>query len=128
MAAAAHNWSHGGPSHAPRGGALVRVPAHRLHGAALEAAGAAAREQLSDQQQLAIFHEVVGEMIKDEGDDDKKTWMKDTMASLLILPPRISNIFQQISHRQSRNDQIRGYILRKWLDYKNDLDESLGVS
>ena len=109
MAAAAHRASH----HPPLGG-LVGAAAPGLSSEESAKDEEAARRHLSNQEQLAVFREVVEEMIADTVGEDMKQWLIDTMRPLQYIPPAVFQVFSGGNTGQELKDEIQASIAQRW--------------
>ena len=108
-AAAAHRASY----HPPLGG-LVAAAAPVLSSDESAVDEAARRRHISYQEQLAVFREVVEEIIADTVGEDMKQWLIDTMRPLQEIPSAVSQVFSGENTRQETKDGIRAYISQRW--------------
>jgi len=120
MAAAAHRASH--PSRPPP---LIPAAAPVLSSDESAKDEAAARRQLSDQEQLAVFREVVREMIKTHGDAEAQDWFRDTFNAHRSIP---SDLKKELSagniDAETMQTKCREYLKRSWVVFKDALADS----
>ena len=120
-AAAAHRAFH----HPPPG--LVAAAAPELSSDESAKDKEAARRHLSNQEPLAVFREVVREMIADTEDEDMKQWLRETMRPLQDIPSAVSQVFSGENTRQGLKDEIRAYISQRYRQ-QFDFEKSFGGS
>jgi hypothetical protein len=109
IAAAAHRASH----HPPLAG-LVAAAAPGLSSDESAVDEAARRRHISDQEQLAVFREVVEEIIADTVGGDMKQWLIDTMRPLQDIPSAVFQVFSGGSTGQELKDEIQASIAQRW--------------
>jgi hypothetical protein len=119
-AAAAHRASH----HPPPGG-LVAAAAPGLSSDESAVDEAARRRHISDQEQLAVFREVVEEMIKTHSDAEARDWFRDTFDAHRSIPLDLKKELSPGNiDAETMQTKCREYLKRSWVVFKDALADS----